>query len=30
MSEPQVAPYGGLLTKTVDDEKARESKLQEQ
>ena len=30
MSEPQVAPYGGLLTKTLDDEKARESKLQEQ
>lgn len=30
MSEPQVAPYGGLLTKTLDDEKAREAKLEQQ
>lgn len=30
MSEPVVAPYGGLMTKTLEDEKERENKLQEQ
>lgn len=30
MSEPEVAPYGGLLTKSLDEEKEREAKLQEQ
>jgi hypothetical protein len=30
MTEPVIAPYGGLMTKTLDDEKERESKLEEQ
>lgn len=30
MTTPYVAPYGGLLTKTLDDEKEREEKLKEQ
>lgn len=28
--QPQVAPYGGLLTKTLEDEKNQEKKLEEQ
>lgn len=30
MTEPTVAPYGGLLVKTIADEQEREAKLQEQ
>lgn len=30
MSGPEPAPYGGLLTRSLEDEKARETKLQEQ
>lgn len=30
MAEPFVAPYGGLLTRTVDEQNAKEAKLKEQ